>query len=117
MTIERPVIGQRCIVQAQAFKCYEYPEKYREYARKKYPHTSRWIAHPMTPFEAYYIGYRVVGEGVTYLRYEGDGYGGNGYNYPEYRPSNHFTLWLFVRNDRSTPIYVFPSDASMAVQS
>lgn len=115
MSENRPVIGQLCLINAQAFKCYEHPEKYKEYARKKYPHTSRWVAHPMTPFEAYYIGYRVVGEGTTYLRYDGDGFG---FNYPEYHPSKHFTLWLFVRNDRSSSFFVFPSDVLvMGVQS
>lgn len=110
-TIARPYIGQSCLIQAQAFKVYSWPEKFREYKRNKYPHTSRWIAQSLSqPETMKYIGYRVVGEGITYLRYDDDGHGGYGFNYPEYQQKCTHTLWLFVRSERSNPIYVFPSD-------
>lgn len=109
--ILRPQIGQICIIKGKAFKGYTWPEKFREYRGNKYPHTSRWYSEPHTPEQAYYVGYRVVAEGTTYLRYDGDL--GQGFNYPEYHHVKSHIVWLFVTNERTTPFYAFPKDVEI----
>lgn len=114
--MERPAIGQQCIVKAVASKYHTFADDAMELkGNKHYPHYTCWGSIASAPFKAYYIGYRVVSVGVTRLEIDGDGEWRT-WSYPVYTPEKYKVVWVFVESEKHNPVYAFPEDVAIAAQ-
>lgn len=110
--IERPLIGEVCLLHAEAYKTNVAitSDKANKYPRKTAWHSTGKLG---IPFNAHYIGYRVVHEGETRLEHDEDGHGRR-FSYPVFKRTNSRVVWVFVESEKHGLTYVFPEDVERA---
>lgn len=102
-TSRRPSIGECCQIKAIARKRHTWLHG------KK---ITEWVTNPFAekPFTAMYIGFRVLRGGETTYgeRDEWGGYAPD--DMPTFEAKRSYYVWLFVKDERSAPFYVFCKD-------
>jgi hypothetical protein len=102
----RPAIGESCLIKAIARKRHTWLHG------KK---ITEWVTNPFAekPFTAMYIGFRVLRGGET--TYGQADEWGRSEELPTFEVKRSYYVWLFVKDERSAPFYVFCRDVERIV--
>lgn len=90
---QRPQMGEWRTIYGKGRKHRRTDDKMREHVW--------WMIDEIEPIKAMYIGYRTVQEGHIYSDWDSR----------VFSRKRGLEAWMFVTNDRTNPIYVFPEDA------